>query len=59
MACKRSGFESPKLHIFAGQKHISIIEMIFDLLNCKQAHDPRALAPIMGIFAAQYGSCSS
>ena len=30
------GFESPKLHVFAAQEHISILKMIFDLLHARQ-----------------------
>jgi hypothetical protein len=35
------GFESPKLHVFPAQGHISIIEMIFDLLHAGKRISPR------------------
>ncbi len=35
------GFESPKLHDFTAQRHISIIEMIFDLLHAGKRISPR------------------
>ena len=30
------GFESPKLHVFAAQRHVSILKMIFDLLHASK-----------------------
>jgi hypothetical protein len=47
------GFESPKLHVSAAQRHISILKMIFDFLHCTSCRWPLASGSGTGVLARQ------
>ncbi len=47
------GFESPKLHVVAVQKHISILKMIFDFLHCQSCRWPLTSGSGKGVLARQ------
>jgi hypothetical protein len=47
------GFESPKLHVSAVQKYISILKMIFDFLHCQSCRWPLTSGSGIGVLARQ------
>jgi hypothetical protein len=47
------GFESPKLHVSAAQKHIPISKMIFDFLHCTSCRWPLTSGSGTGVLARQ------